>query len=75
MKLHKRGQNRKKRLLGMAIGLPAAALVMLAGQFPVMKPDYPIQAVGYTKVKLADELWAPRIETNRRRRPSLTFSR
>ena len=65
MKLHKRGQNRKKRLLGMALGLPAVALVMLAGQFPVMKPDYPIQAVGYTKVKLADELWAPRIETNR----------
>ncbi len=49
-----------------ALAVPlAAALAAAAGQWPVMTPDYPIQAVGYTKVKLADDLWAPRIETNR----------
>ncbi|MBL7154337.1 MAG: glycoside hydrolase family 127 protein [Phycisphaerae bacterium] len=28
--------------------------------------DYPIEPVAFTKVKLTDEFWAPRIETNRK---------
>ncbi len=30
------------------------------------KPDYPVQPVPFTAVKLNDVFWAPRIETNRR---------
>jgi uncharacterized protein len=56
----------KKKLLWAMLALLGAALILLAGQYPVMKPDYPIQPVDYAKVKLADEFWAPRIETNRR---------
>jgi DUF1680 family protein len=43
----------------------AAALLGASGQLPVMKPDYPVQPVDYAKVKLTDEFWAPRLETNR----------
>jgi uncharacterized protein len=66
MKQHKRGTNPKSRFLRAALGLPAVALVMLAGQLPVMTPDYPIQPVDTAKVRLTDDFWAPRIETNRR---------
>jgi uncharacterized protein len=30
------------------------------------QPDYPVQPVPFTKVKLTDVFWAPRIETNRK---------
>jgi hypothetical protein len=55
----------KKKSLWAMLGLPGAAIIVLAGQFPVMKPDYSIQPVDYAKVKLTDEFWAPRIEMNR----------
>lgn len=45
--------------------LISAALFVLGGQFPVMKPDYPIRTVDYTRVKLEDEFWAPRLKLNR----------
>jgi DUF1680 family protein len=38
---------------------------MAGAQLPVMTPDYPIQPVEAAKVKLEDDFWAPRIETNR----------
>jgi hypothetical protein len=37
----------------------------LLGQVPVVKKDYPIRPVDFTKVKLSDEFWAPRLEVNR----------
>ena len=30
----------------------------------VKRSDYPIQAVAFTKVKLADNFWLPRLKTN-----------
>ncbi len=57
--------NLKKRLLRLGLLLPGAAFLLSTGQFPVMNPDYPIQPVDYAKVKLSDEFWAPRIESNR----------
>jgi DUF1680 family protein len=47
-----------KRFL-LALGL-AAALPAVAQQ----QPDYPIQAVLFTKVKLTDNFWLPRLKTN-----------
>ncbi len=41
------------------------AFLWLRGQYPVMKPDYPIQPVDFASVKLTDEFWAPRLEINR----------
>ena len=65
MKMRKTAIAIKKKSLWGTLALPGAALIMLAGQFPAMKPDYPIQPVDYAKVKLTDEFWAPRIEMNR----------
>jgi DUF1680 family protein len=48
-----------------AAGPAGERLAGASGQLPVMKPDYPIQPVDYAKVRLTDEFWAPRIETNR----------
>ncbi len=56
----------RRRLLWAVLALPGAALLLLAGQYPEMKPDYPIRPVDYARVKLTDEFWAPRIDTNRR---------
>ncbi len=48
------------------------ALIVLAGTFltglvsgRVVGRDYPIRPVPFTEVKVTDEFWAPRIETNR----------
>ncbi len=41
------------------------AFLWLWGQFPTMKPDYPIQPVDFASVKLTDDFWAPRLEINR----------
>ena len=48
------------------------AQIVLAGAFltglvsgPVVGRDYPIRPVPFTEVKIADDFWAPRIETNR----------
>lgn len=41
------------------------AALGISAQLSVMKPDYPIQPVDFAKVKLTDEFWAPRLETNR----------
>ena len=61
-----RDESEKKALCGLCSLCRAAALLLLAGQYPEMKPDYPIQPVDYARVKLTDEFWAPRIDTNRR---------
>jgi DUF1680 family protein len=45
--------------------LCAVALLSLAGQSQVQKPDYPFQPVPFTAVRLDDVFWAPRIEINR----------
>ncbi len=34
-------------------------------QKPVEKPDYPIQGIPFNEVKIADQFWLPKIETNR----------
>jgi hypothetical protein len=44
------------------------AFVMMIGigfSANAQQKDYPIQAVDFTKVKLTDQFWLPRIETNR----------
>lgn len=41
--------------LGLTVALPAAAQ---------QQADYPIQAVPFTKVKLTDSFWLPRLKTN-----------
>lgn len=47
-----------QKTLAVALLLPLAATLAHAGA-------YPIQAVPFTKVRLADRFWAPRIATNR----------
>ena len=42
----------------------AAGLVHAAHAQPTKPLDYPIQAVSFTKVKLADNFWLPRLKTN-----------
>ena len=44
--------------------LATAALVAPAQAQSVMRFDYPIQAVSFTKVHLADNFWLPRLKTN-----------
>ncbi|MEW5900158.1 MAG: beta-L-arabinofuranosidase domain-containing protein [Acidobacteriota bacterium] len=46
------------------LGVPLFFLI-LWGQFPVMKKDYAIRPVDFTRVKLSDNFWAPRLEVNR----------
>jgi DUF1680 family protein len=52
------------RIRAVILGLAVAA-GPLHSQAPAPKPDYPIQPVPFTDVRLSDEFWAPRIETNR----------
>jgi DUF1680 family protein len=40
-------------------------IVFVAATAVAQNRDYPIQSVDFTKVKLADQFWLPRIETNR----------
>ena len=40
-------------------------LLILSGVVLAQPKDYPVQAVDFTKVKLNDKFWLPRIETNR----------
>ena len=43
----------------------AAGLLSLPGQAqPALRTDYPIQAVPFTKVKLTDNFWLPRLKIN-----------
>ena len=44
--------------------LLAGLLGPLAQAQPVQRTDYPIQAVSFTKVKLTDNFWLPRLKTN-----------
>ena len=46
----------KSLLTALALGLAASATAQ--------RSDYPIQAVVFTKVKLADNFWLPRLKTN-----------
>src|SRR3954467_12052197 len=39
--------------------------LFVAGSLFAQKTDYPIQGVPFTKVKLTDHFWLPRIKTNR----------
>ncbi|WP_221269413.1 glycoside hydrolase family 127 protein [Mucilaginibacter sp. X5P1] len=41
------------------------AVLLYAGAADAQVKDYPIQPVTFTKVKLDDKFWSPRIETNR----------
>jgi len=41
------------------------ALLFSAATVHAQQKDYPIQAVDFTRVKLSDNFWLPRIETNR----------
>ena len=41
------------------------ALILSATVASAQVKDYPIQPVAFTKVKLDDHFWSPRIETNR----------
>jgi len=52
-------------LLRIALAIVTAALIALAGQAQGTH-DYPVQPVPFTKVRLNDVFWAPRIETNRK---------
>jgi uncharacterized protein len=52
------------RVVGLGI-LGLISLFVLGGQFPVMKPDYPIRQADFTQVKLEDDFWAPRLKINR----------
>ncbi len=54
-----------RKILTTTLLLVGLAFLWLQGQFPVMKPDYPIQPADFAKVKLTDEFWAPRLEANR----------
>jgi DUF1680 family protein len=54
-----------RKVTAAALFLLGLALVWLRGQFPVMKPDYPIQPVDFADVKVTDDFWAPRLEINR----------
>jgi uncharacterized protein len=57
-----------RRMKGMAVAALAAALALAGLACSGGRPaagDYPITPVPFTAVKVADEFWAPRIETNR----------
>jgi DUF1680 family protein len=59
------------KLLRIALAFATAVLIDLAAQarygaVAKDKPDYPVQPVPFTAVKLNDVFWAPRIETNRK---------
>jgi DUF1680 family protein len=62
------------KILRCALALATALLIDLAAQTHFVslamvakdKPDYPVQPVPFTAVKLNDVFWAPRIETNRK---------
>src|SRR5688572_6027577 len=49
-------------LIGRSVPLAVCA-TLIAG--PALPANYPIQAVPFTKVRLQDRFWAPRIATNR----------
>jgi len=50
-----------------AVSAPGGPASVAAGKVmtPVLAHDYPIQPVSFTKVRLDDKFWLPRIETNR----------
>ena len=50
-----------RKILFASVVLIAAA----ACQKPAEKPNYPIQGVPFNEVKIDDEFWLPKIETNR----------
>ena len=45
--------------------LASAMLSLVACKNQPTKPDYPIQGIPFNKVKIADQFWLPKIETNR----------
>ncbi|RAK69290.1 glycoside hydrolase family 127 protein [Hymenobacter edaphi] len=47
-----------------ALWLVAAAPALAQPAKPARPADYPIQAVSFTRVKLADNFWLPRLKTN-----------
>src|SRR5687768_8509450 len=53
-------------LLRIALTFATIALLAAAGQAQRQVHDYPVQPVPFTKVRLTDVFWAPRIETNRK---------
>ena len=45
--------------------LASAMLSLVACKNQPTKPDYPIQGIPFNEVKIADQFWLPKIETNR----------
>ena len=54
----------RQRLIRISV-LCSLSLFARSGQLPVLKQDYPIRPVDFTRVKLEDEFWAPRLKINR----------
>ncbi|MHC4159210.1 MAG: glycoside hydrolase family 127 protein [Planctomycetota bacterium] len=55
-----------KNLLVAVLALVGVCFVTGAGIAGDAKKDYPVQPVPFTDVRITDELWAPRMETNRK---------
>src|ERR1700742_2092901 len=53
----------------------AVIFLLFGGVVKAQASDYPIQPVSFTKVKLDDKFWLPRIETNRRVTIPASFAR
>ncbi len=53
----------------------AILCVAFCGEALAQRTDYPIQTVPFTKVKLTDKFWLPRIETNHKVTIPASFER
>ena len=62
-------------LLSCALSFGAVAQDPSGAVAPALAQDYPIQPVSFTKVRLDDRFWLPRIETNRRVTIPASFAR
>ncbi len=62
-------------LLSCALSFGAFAQTSFGTVTPVLMHDYPIQPVSFTRVRLDDQFWVPRIETNRRVTIPASFAR
>lgn len=51
------------KLINLFIAIAMLSLAACKNQPP--KPDYPIQGIPFNEVKIADQFWLPKIETNR----------
>ena len=68
-------KNHGAALLSCALSFGAVAQDPSGAVAPALAQDYPIQPVSFTKVRLDDRFWLPRIETNRRVTIPASFAR